>query len=72
MTLKDLRKEKGILARKIAEHLGISYRQYHRIENGKAKLDKLKIEKLSQIHEINVTQIEEAWEEGSKKYAKNN
>ena len=63
-TLKDLRKSKGILAKKIAEWLGITYRQYHRIELGKVKLDKLKVEKLSQIYDVDVTDIEEVWGKG--------
>lgn len=68
MTLKDLRKEKGILARKVAEYLGVTYRQYHRIETGQVKPDKLKSEKLSQIYSINVAQVQNLWEEGNKIY----
>lgn len=70
MTLRDLRKDKGILAKKVAELLGISYRQYHRIELGETKLDKFKLEKLSQIYEHNVTNIKEAWEKGCEIYGK--
>lgn len=67
-----MRKNKGILARKIAEQLGISYRQYHRIEMGEAKLDKPKVEKLSQIYGTETSQIEKAWEEGEKIHGQNN
>lgn len=70
MTLRTLRREKGILASKVAQHLGITYRQYHRIEKSEAKLDKLKAEKLSQIYDTDVDKIENAWEEGCGKYVK--
>lgn len=72
MTLKDIRKNKGILAQKIAEYLGISYRQFHRIESGNAKLDDTKAESLSQIYKVDVVEIKEAWKEGSEKCAKIN
>ncbi|GCD13045.1 helix-turn-helix domain-containing protein [Clostridium tagluense] len=64
MALKELRKEKGILAKKVAECLGISYRQYHRIELGEVKVNSLKLEILSQIYGINGKQIEKNIEEG--------
>lgn len=67
MTLKDLRKKKGMFAHKIAEHLEISYRQYHRIELCMAKLDKAKAEKLSEVYDVDVVKIEEAWKEGGRK-----
>ena len=63
MALKELRKEKGILAKKVAEHLGISYRQYHRIELGEVKADSSKLEILSQIYEIDPVQIKNSIEE---------
>jgi len=66
MTLKEIKKEKGLVTGKIAGWLGITYRQYHRIEKGQSKLDKLKSEKLSQIFELPVTEIQKAWEEGRK------
>lgn len=71
-TLKDMRKEKGILAGKIAEMLEISYRQYHRIEIGSSKLNQFKAKKLSQIFGVNVTEIEKAWEKGSEKHGQDN
>lgn len=72
MTLKDIRKNKGILAQKIAEYLGISYRQFHRIESGNAKLDDTKAENLSQIYKVDVTEIRQAWKEGNEEYEKVN
>ncbi|WMJ81932.1 helix-turn-helix transcriptional regulator [Clostridium sp. MB40-C1] len=50
MTLKDLRLESGLKARKVAEHLGVSRTQLYNLEKGKYKLDKLKLEKLSEVY----------------------
>ncbi|EJP6471411.1 helix-turn-helix domain-containing protein [Clostridium botulinum] len=50
MTLKDLRIESGLKARKVAEHLGISRTHLYNLEKGKYKLDKLKIEKLCKVY----------------------
>ena len=58
MALKELRKEKGILAKKVAECLGISYRQYHRIELGEVKVNSLKLERLSQVYGVDTIRIE--------------
>ncbi|MDS1005326.1 helix-turn-helix transcriptional regulator [Clostridium sporogenes] len=50
MTLKDLRIESGLKARKVAEYLGISRTQLYNLEKGKYKLDKLKLEKLCKVY----------------------
>ncbi|AKA68495.1 helix-turn-helix domain-containing protein [Clostridium scatologenes] len=50
MTLKELRKQSGLKAYKIAEMLGISRAQLNNLEKGKYKMDKLKIEKLSEVY----------------------
>lgn len=62
MNLKQLREESGIKAYKIAEKLDISRVQFSNIENGKYKLDKLKIEKLSEVYGKSVNEIEMACE----------
>ncbi|NRT71403.1 helix-turn-helix domain-containing protein [Clostridium beijerinckii] len=62
MNLKQLREESGIKAYKIAEKLDISRVQFSNIENGKYKLDKLKIEKLSELYGKSVNEIEMACE----------
>lgn len=63
MVLKELRKEKGISAKKVAECLGISYRQYHRIEVGETEVNSWKLERLSQIYGIDAIQIKKRIEE---------
>ncbi|MFV3013610.1 helix-turn-helix domain-containing protein [Clostridium botulinum] len=50
MTLKDLRIESGLKARKVAEYLGVSRTQLYNLEKGKCKLDKLKLEKLCKVY----------------------
>ncbi|MBN3406364.1 transcriptional regulator [Clostridium botulinum] len=50
MTLKDLRIESGLKARKVAEYLGISREHLYNLEKGKYKLDKLKLEKLCEVY----------------------
>lgn len=62
MNLKQLRKESGIKAYKVAEKLDISRVQFNNIENGKYKLDKLKIEKLSEVYGKSIDEIEIACE----------
>lgn len=65
MSLAELRDESGLKAKKIAEWLGITYRQYHNIECGQAKLDKLKAEKLSEIFHLSTSEIKNSWKEGT-------
>lgn len=73
MTLKEIRKMKDICnARQVAKQLGITYRQYHRIESGEAKLNNGRALKLSQIFKIDVTQVKNAWKEGRQVYEKAN
>lgn len=50
MTLKDLRIKSGLKAYKVAELLGISRVQLNNLEKGKYRMDKLKIEKLSEVY----------------------
>ena len=58
MTLKDLRKKSGLKAYKVAELLGISRVQLNNLEKGKYKLDRLKIEKLSEVYREDVETIQ--------------
>lgn len=70
--LKELRRISGLKAYKIAEILGIGYRQLYRIENGESKLDEPKIEKLSRIYSIPQTDIRKAWEQSYEANRKSN
>ncbi|KIN82153.1 helix-turn-helix domain-containing protein [Clostridium botulinum] len=58
MTLKALRLESGLKAYKVAELLGISRVQLNNLEKGKYKMDKLKIEKLSEVYCKDVKEIQ--------------
>jgi putative transcriptional regulator len=62
MNLKQLRKESGIKAYKVAEKLDISRVQFNNIENGIYNLDMLKIERLSEIYGKSIEEIEMACE----------
>lgn len=62
MGLKELRLESGIKAYKVAQILGISRVQLNNIENGKTKIDVLKIEKLSQVYRKSIDEIKKACE----------
>lgn len=72
MNLKQLREESGIKAYKIAEKLYISRVQFNNIEKGKYKLDKLKIEKLSEIYGKSINEIEMACEVTQDERRRNN
>jgi putative transcriptional regulator len=72
MNLKQFREESGIKAYKIAEKLDISRVQLNNIENGKYKLDILKIEKLSKIYGKSIKEIEIACEVASGERRGNN
>lgn len=52
MTLKDLRIESGLKAKKVAAELGISRVQLYNLENGKYRLDKLKISVLAYLYRV--------------------
>ena len=47
--IKTIRQSKGLTQKFVAEQLGMSQMQYHRIENGRAKLDANIITELSRI-----------------------
>ena len=63
MGLKELRLDIGLKAYKVAEKLGISRVQLNNIENGKAKLDKDKIEKFSKLYGKTIKEIEDMYGE---------
>ena len=50
--LKDIRKKCGFEPVFIAALLGVGYKQYNNLENGRNKLDKLKIEKLMEVFRL--------------------
>ena len=62
MNLKQLREESGLKAYKVAEKLYLSRAQLNNIEKGKYKMDKLKMEKLSEIYGKSIKEIEAACE----------
>ncbi len=62
MTLKQMRIESGLKSYKVAEILGITRQQFHNLEIGKYKMDKLKIEKLSKVYGKEVEEIKSALE----------
>lgn len=65
--LTEARDVAGLKPSFVAEKLGISYSQFNRLENGISKLDKLKIEKLSQLYKIDIKKITQIAEESFKK-----
>ena len=62
MNLKDLRKESGIKAYKIAKELNISRVQLNNIESGKIKVNEEKIFLFSNIYKKDIDDIKKAWE----------
>lgn len=62
MNLKDLRKESGIKAYKIAKELNISRVQLNNIESGKIKVNEEKIFLFSNIYKKDIDDIKNAWE----------
>ncbi|CAI3244094.1 putative transcriptional regulator [Clostridium neonatale] len=62
MNLKDLRKESGIKAYKIAKELNISRVQLNNIERGKIKVNEEKIFLFSNIYKKDIDDIKTAWE----------
>lgn len=67
MTLKDLRLNSGLKAYKVAELLGISRVQLNNLEKGKYKIDKLKVEKLSEVYCKDIDEIRAITIQGSEK-----
>lgn len=59
MTLKEMRKAKGISPSHVAKQLGISYRQYNRIEHGEGYLTKERVKILSKLYGVKMSQIAE-------------
>ncbi|NFN14649.1 helix-turn-helix transcriptional regulator [Clostridium botulinum] len=64
MKLKQMRKESGLKACKIADILGISRIQLYNLENGKYKINVEKIEKFSEVYRKPKEEIIKAIEEG--------
>ena len=62
MNLKDLRKESGIKAYKIAKELNISRVQLNNIESGKIKVNEEKIFLFINIYKKDIDDIKNAWE----------
>ena len=62
MNLKELRKQSGLKAYKIAEKLNISRVQFNNIESGRTKVNEEKVYMLSDIYKRNANDIRKAWE----------
>ena len=62
MNLKELRKQSGLKAYKIAEKLNISRVQFNNIESGRTKINEEKVYMLSDIYKRNANDIRKAWE----------
>ena len=60
MTLKEMRKESGLKAEKVASVLGISRMQLYNLENGICKIDKLKVSYFCNIYKKTKDEIYEA------------
>lgn len=59
MELKKLRISQGLTPSFVARKLGISYRQFNRIENGEGYLTEERIEILSKLYNVKKSQITE-------------
>ena len=59
MTIKEIRKKKGIKQSFVAEQLGITRQWFAKLEQGKKPLSKLQKEKLSQIFNITLDELNE-------------
>lgn len=55
--LKELRKSKGFMGAFVAEKLGISLRQYQKIEKGDCKLSDKRVEVMSKVIGASETEI---------------
>lgn len=62
MNLKELRKQSGLKAYKIAEQLNISRVQLNNIEKGMTKISEEKVFILSRIYRADEDTIRKAWE----------
>lgn len=59
MNIKEIRKKKGIKQSFVAEELGITRQWFAKLEQGKKPLSKLQKEKLSQIFNITLEELNE-------------
>lgn len=57
MTIKNIRKQNGLLQKYVANQLGICARHYQRIENGEHQPSKKQIEILSKIFRCDMSKI---------------
>lgn len=61
MTLKDLRKSRGIYPSFVAMTLDISVRHFHRIENAEGYLTKDRARKLAKLYGVKVSEIQDMY-----------
>lgn len=65
--LTEVRETVGLRPSFVANKLGITYSQFNRLENGISKLDKLKLEKLAELYNIDLNKITKIAEEAFEK-----
>lgn len=63
MNIKEMRLEKGLKAKKVAEELGISRIQLCNLEKGLYKFNEPKIEMLSKLYGTSISEIKKAIKE---------
>ena len=72
MNLKELRKQSGLKAYKIAEQLNISRVQLNNIEKGMTRINEEKVFILSRIYRSDEETIRKAWEAAINERSGNN
>lgn len=59
MTLKEMRVSKGLMSAFVSKQLGITYRQFKRIEDGEGYLTIERIKLLAKLYNVKMSEIEE-------------
>ncbi len=57
MKLKEIRKDKGIMPKRLAKELGIKVTTYYAKENGTRKFSAEEIQKVCKVLDINISDI---------------
>ena len=69
MNLKEVRKEKGMSQKEVADKIGVSRVTLSNIENGKRKLDAVTLYKLSKLYNIDPYELMDVEEPEPVKFA---
>ena len=59
MNLKQIRVIKGFMSSYVAKQLGISHRQFNRIESGEGYLTEERVELLAKVYKVKTSEIRE-------------